>query len=77
MRSGVKDLGGWEREEGGSGQEQPPGLSWAEIKSYRDFVKGFPGQKGRRMKANLQSVLISTVPSVGRDKQRFSSVITC
>jgi len=73
MRSGVKDLGGGggAGREGGNGGERPQGLAWGEIKSYRDFIKGFPGQKGRGMKANLQSVLIGAVLSLGRAEQLF------
>lgn len=74
MRSRVKRLGG-----GGGGQQRPraaPGLAWGEIKTYRDLIKGFPGQKGRGMKANLQSVLIRAVLSLGRAERLFSSLIT-
>lgn len=63
-------------EEGSNGQEWPSGLVWGKIKSYRDFIKGFPGQKAIGMKANLQSVLIRAVLSLGRAEQCFSSLIT-
>lgn len=65
-----------EGEEGSSGRDRPPGLAWGEIESYRDFIKGFPGQEGIGMKANLQSVLIRAVLSLGRAEQPFSSLIT-